>query len=93
MTTAKSGVILIAVGIGMNLVGRVVVLETAAKSSHSPALAGAMALWMIVSVVICLFGFFRLVMGWMSKKKQREPMQTEAKEGTWPPAPKPPGAG
>ena len=90
MTKIKSGVILIAIGIAMNLVGRVVAVGTDAKTSPSVMVAGILALWMIASVVVCLFGLFRLIAGLVSKKRQPAPMQAQDQEGTWPPAPKPP---
>ncbi len=90
MIKIKSGVILIAVGVAMNLVGRVVASDTDAKTSSSVMVAGILALWMIASVVVCLFGLFRLIAGLVSKKRQPAPTQVQDQEGIWPPTPKPP---
>ena len=53
-------------------------------------LMGFFALLMVVSVVIGLFGMFRLIVGLLSRKKQVAPSEmTLPSEDFWPPAPKP----
>lgn len=93
MTKGKSGAVLIAVGVAMNLVGRVVAVGMDAKTSPSVMVAGILAFWMIASVVVCLFGLFRLIAGLVRKKRQPAPTQAQDQEGAWPPAPKSPDAG
>lgn len=90
MTKTTSGLTLIAVGVGLNIAGRLVLrLHPAAPSLL--ILAGSQAILMISSVVVALFGLFRLAVGSMSRKKPAEACANPAVDETiWPPAPKPP---
>lgn len=61
MTRVHSGLIMIGAGILMNVVGRL--LMAATSGSPNPALAGFFLVWMAASVVLGLFGLFRLITG------------------------------
>lgn len=61
MPPVQSGSILIVIGIVMNLLGRLAL--PAVRHSASVPLAGLMAAWMIASVVVALFGLYRLIVG------------------------------
>ena len=65
MTKAKSGGVLIGVGMLLQLLGRGI--STFAATRTDLALAGLTALLMFASVVVILFGLFRLVTGLISK--------------------------
>jgi len=71
MTKTKSGLILIAIGVGLNIIG------TFASRFHLPVpslliLAIFRSVLMLASVVVILFGFFRLIVGLVSRKKRVE---------------------
>lgn len=92
MTKTKSGLVLIVVGVGLNVLGRF----TLRLPLPVPSLlfkAGLEAILMIASVVIILFGLFRLIVGLLSNNKQTKPDVNAATDDTiWPPAPRPPDA-
>ena len=67
MTKVQSGLTLVAIGIMMNIVGRVIISHI--NGNHNVALASFMAVWMIASAVVPLFGLFRIVMGLRSKNQ------------------------
>lgn len=91
MTKTKSGVILMAVGIDLNLIGRFSLML------HPPlpsllAVAAFQALLMVASAVLVLFGLFRVLISLFSRKKQIKAYPAAPVDETvWPPAPKPPG--
>jgi hypothetical protein len=66
MSKTQSGLILIGVAIAVNLVMRLLV--GAIDNSQSVGFVGLMAVVMIASLVIGLFGLFRLISGLLSKK-------------------------
>lgn len=71
MTKIQSGLTLIGTGIVLNVVGRLVIPFT--RSSPNVIVAGVMALWMIASLVLVLFGLFRLIAGLVSKTPPAPP--------------------
>lgn len=80
MSKTKSGLTLIAIGIG---------IYQADQMLASPL----MGLVAFASMVVGLFGLFRLIVGLLSPKKQTKAgSEMPPSEGVWPPAPKPPGA-
>ncbi len=90
MTKIKSGLILIAVGIGLNIFGRLVATFAPTLMASLP-ITGTLALLMVASVVLVLFGIFRLIVGLVSKKEQAKTSSAMSVDNTvWPPAPKPP---
>lgn len=66
MSKTQSGLILIGIAIVINLVGRLLLGVT--RDSNNVGIAGFMALIMLASVVMGLFGLFRLISGLISKK-------------------------
>jgi len=91
MSKTISGLILIAVGVGMYQAGQML-------ASLSFPLPWALVYPLIgllefASLVVGLFGLFRLIVGFFSpKKKATAARETPPGKGVWPPAPKPPGA-
>lgn len=61
MTKVQSGLIFIIIGVVMNVLGRLAL--PAVRNSASVPLAGLIAAWMIASVVVALFGLYRLIVG------------------------------
>ncbi|HZO91621.1 MAG TPA: hypothetical protein VFB38_25085 [Chthonomonadaceae bacterium] len=61
MNKVQGGAILIGVAIVMNIVGRLFAL--AAHDSRNLTVAGILAVWMFVSIVIGIFGLFHLIVG------------------------------
>lgn len=93
MSNVKSGLILIAVGIGMNVTGRVMASQAWVLASPSPMFIGFFVFLAIASLVVGLFGVFRLLVGLLGRKKSVGLSRvTPPSEGVWPPAPKPPDA-
>ena len=79
-----------AVGIGLNLLGRFSLMLLPPLPSLL-AVAAFQALLMIASAVLVLFGLFRVLVGLFTKKKQAKAYSTAAVDETvWPPAPQPP---
>ncbi len=90
MTKIKNGFILIAAGVGLNIFGRLAMRFLPAVPS---LLVWAFALTCIAfaSIVLVLFGFFRLIVGLVTRKKQTSASPViVADDSVWPPAPKPP---
>ena len=93
MSKIKSGLVLIAIGIGMNVMGRVMASQPWVLTSPSPIFIGFFVLLMVASLVVGLFGVFRLIAGLLGRKKPAEaPRVTSPNNGVWPPPPKPPDA-
>ena len=97
MSKVKSGLILIAVGIGVNVIGMNVLVLLMTQhwvlTPPSPIFLGFFVLFMVASLMVVLFGVFRLIVGLLGRKKPAEtPRVTLPNEGVWPPAPKPPDA-
>ncbi len=67
MSKVQSGLVLIGVGVAMNLLGRLFL--TVVRSLSNLLLTGLMAFWMFASVVVALFGLFRLVVGLVSRNR------------------------
>ena len=88
----KSGLVLIVIGIGMNLTGRTLGTQAWVLASPSSVLAGFFALLMVASLVVGLFGLFRLMVGLLGQKKTPLVESASPSENTWPPAPKSPDA-
>jgi len=65
MNNVRSGLILIVSGVVLNLLGRAVILVTGHHTGL--VMAALMAVWMFASVVIVLFGCFRLIVGLVTK--------------------------
>jgi hypothetical protein len=61
MNKVQSGAVLIIAGILMNIAGRFF------PTPHDVIFAGCIAVWMIASVVIGIFGLFRLISGVVKK--------------------------
>lgn len=94
MSKVKSGLVLVAVAIGMNVTGRIMASQLWVLASPSPMFIGFFALLMVASVVVGLFGVFRLVVGLLTRKKRDEPSEIiPPTEGVWPLPPKTPGGG
>ncbi len=89
MSKTKSGVILIAIGAGMYLIGQMFAsLPSPIPWALTFALVGLLE---FASGVVALFGFFRLIVGLLSRKKQAKiTSEPPHAEGVWPPAPKRP---
>ena len=66
MSKVQSGGLLIGIAILLNITGRF--LAPAIRSSQNVTVAGLMALLMVASIVIGLFGLFRLVSGLAGKR-------------------------
>jgi hypothetical protein len=67
MNTIQSGLIFIVAGIVMNLLGRLIIPAT--RANPNVVTASFMAVWMIASVVLVLFGLFRLVVGLVARDR------------------------
>ncbi len=67
MSKIQSGLIFIVVGIVMNLLGRLIIPAT--RANPNVVVAGLMAIWMIASAVLVLFGLFRLIVGLVTKHR------------------------
>ncbi len=65
MTKVQSGAILIGVAIVINLIGRALI--GVVKRGNSVTMATLLGLLMVASIVIALFGLFRLIMGMKDK--------------------------
>lgn len=65
MKKTHSGLALIGVGVGLNMVGRL--LSAPIGERQSLVLAGALLALMILSVAVGLFGIVRLVVGLITK--------------------------
>ena len=90
MTKTKSGVILMAAGIGLNLLGRLSLMLHPSLPSLL-AVAAFQALLMFASAVLFLFGLFRVIVGLFSRKKQTKAYPAAPVDDTvWPPAPQSP---
>ena len=92
MSKTKSGLILIAVGAGMYLTGQM--LASLPQTAPAPPWTPVTLLTVFLgfsSMVVGLFGLFRLIVGLLSRKKQVI-VESDAppSEGVWPPAPKRP---
>ena len=62
-------------------------------ASPSPMFIGFFVLLTVASLVVGLFGVFRLLVGLLGRKKPVELLKGRPPtEGVWPPAPKPPDA-
>jgi hypothetical protein len=61
----QSGLILIAAGVGLHLLGRLLIGAT--RANQSVAAAGVLWLLMLFAVVITLFGVYCLVAGFVAK--------------------------
>lgn len=70
MKKIRTGLIFIVAGIVMNVVGRVII--SANQATPNVVGAGLMAVWMIASIVLVLFGVFQLVVGFVSKDRSPE---------------------
>ncbi len=91
MSKTNSGLLLIVAGVAMNVAGQML-------GSVQLPLPWALAypltgLLVFASLVVGLFGVFRLFVGQFSPEKRVKPEEDRPPaEGVWPPAPKPPGA-
>ena len=65
MNKIQSGLILIVAGIGLNVLGRLLIPVT--RPNPSVVVASLMAIWMVASLVLVLFGLFRLIVGLVTK--------------------------
>lgn len=91
MSKLKSGLVLIAIGISVNVIGRVMISQPWVLASPSPVFIGFFTLLMVASLIVGLFGVFRLVVGLLGRRRRAELLGiTSPSEGVWPPAPKPP---
>jgi len=89
MSKTKSGLILIAVSAGMYLIGPML----AFRPSPLPwALTYSLIEFLeFASLVVGLFGVFRLIVGLLSRKTQAKiTNEPPPADGVWPPAPKRP---
>ena len=66
MSKVQSGGILIGVAVLVNVVGRLLLAAT--RGGQNVGVAGLLAILMLASVVVGLFGLFRLISGLLSKK-------------------------
>ena len=79
-----------AVAFAMNMTGRFMLSQAWVITSTSLLVAGFFALLMVASLVVGLFGLFRLIVGLLIRKKQSHSIgATSPREGVWPPAPQP----
>lgn len=92
MSKTKSGLLLIAVGVGMYQIAQM--LTSLSRMPHALSwipvslLIGPLGFF---SLVMGLFGLFRLIVGLLSQKKQAKTnSEPPPGEGVWPPAPKMP---
>lgn len=67
MNNIQSGGLLIGIGIVLNLVLRL--FAPLARKSHSIAFAEILAIFMLVSAIIVLFGLYRLIMGLVNRRR------------------------
>ncbi|MEO7714569.1 MAG: hypothetical protein ABIY70_00065 [Capsulimonas sp.] len=98
MSKIKSGLILIAVAIGMNLIGRGLALGLGTITVDSPswlnpffgmAYTVFLMVWMLASLVIGLFGAFRLVAGLLVRRQRaKQGVAAPVPAGAWPPPPR-----
>ena len=90
MPKTKNGLILMTVGVGLNLLGRLWLRFHSALPSLM-MIALFQALFMLASVVLVIFGLFRVIVGLFSRKKQIKAYPAAPVDKTvWPPAPQPP---
>ncbi len=68
MNKAQSGGLLIGAGVLLNIVG--LLLTPTARAGHTLVGAGLIAALMLASVVIGLFGLYRLIVGLASRPPQ-----------------------
>lgn len=66
MTKTQSGIVLIVIAAVLNFTGRIV--SEATRDSRDVGIAGAIAILSFISLVVGLFGLFRVIMGSRSKK-------------------------
>ncbi|MBV9865445.1 MAG: hypothetical protein JO316_08855 [Abitibacteriaceae bacterium] len=71
MNKVQSGLLCIGLAVLMQVVGRLLI--TAMRPSPNVVLAGLMALWMFVSVVLLLFGLFRLITALLHRERPAPP--------------------
>ncbi|HEX8835116.1 MAG TPA: hypothetical protein VF719_12985 [Abditibacteriaceae bacterium] len=67
MNKIKNGLIIIVAGILLNLLGRLIIPVT--RANPNAVVASLMAIWMIASVVLVLFGLFRVIVGLVTKNR------------------------
>lgn len=72
MNKVQSGLTLIGIGVLLNILGRVIIPYT--RSSPNVIVAGVMALWMIASLILVLFGLFGLIVSLATKKPPAPPV-------------------
>ncbi len=66
MNKTQSGGLLIGIAVLLNIVGRLMLAAT--RASQNVVIAGLLAILMLASVVIGLFGLFRLISGLLNRK-------------------------
>jgi hypothetical protein len=65
MKTSDSGIMFLAIGIGMNVIGRVI--ASFLENHLTFFSAGALFFLMFASVVIAIFGIYRIIKGLIKK--------------------------
>ena len=65
MTKVQSGGLLLGIGIVLNVIGRLVAPQV--RASQNVTFAGLLVVLMLASVVVGLFGIFRLIVGLLNR--------------------------